>query len=111
MGLITSNQITKTNFSANGQTLELDVAAVDSVRFEFSGTYAFTGAFEATVDGTNWHPFLASRPDTAATSLNHSTANATQAYEANCRSVAKVRLRLTAFTSAGAHKVLISGSK
>lgn len=110
MGRI-SNQITKTDFSANGQTLVLNVEASDSVRFEFSGTYAFTAVFEATVDNVVWFPFLATRPDTAATSLSHLTANATQAYEASCKTVAKVRARLTAFTSAGTHKVLITSAE
>jgi len=110
MPLNQANVVTKTNFSANGQTLELDTAGLSRCRFEFSGTYAFTGAFEASIDGTTWFPFLATLPNTAATSLNHAAANATQAYEANCLAVAKVRLRLTAFTSAGTHKVLIAGS-
>lgn len=105
-----NSQVSKSNFSAIAQTLEVDVSLSELVRFEFSGTYTFTAVFEATVDGTNYFPFLATLVDTGATSLSHATANATQAYTADCRGVAKVRVRLTAFTSAGVHKVLISGS-
>ncbi len=110
MALIQSNQAKKTDFSANGQTLELDVATSGLARVDFSGTYAFTAAFESTVDGTTWFPVLGTKTDAATTSLNHSTANATQAYTVDCRVAAKVRVKLTAFTSAGTHKVLLSAS-
>lgn len=110
MSLIAGNQTSRTDFSANGQTLVHNVESSDVVRFEFSGTYNFTAVFEATTDGTTWFPFLGTKPDTATTSLNHAVANATQAYQADCRAVAKVRARLTAFTSAGTHKVNISSN-
>ena len=110
MSLIKTNQIEKTNFSANGQTLELDVAALNTVRFEFSGTYNFIAIFEATVNGTNYFPFQVVMTDASTVVSSHSTANATQAYEASCASVSKIRIRLTAFTSAGTHRVGISGT-
>lgn len=110
MGLIATNQVSKTNFSANGQTLELDVATSNTARFEFSGTYAFTTAFETSSDGTNWFPALGTFTNAATTSATHATANATQAYTIDCRAAAKVRARLTAFTSAGAHRVAIAAS-
>lgn len=109
MSYLEGSNTSKTNFSANGQTLEFDVAASNSVRFEFSGTYTFTTTFESTVDGTNWFPFQVTPTDSSTPVTSHSTANATKAYEASCRAVQKVRAKLTAFTSAGAHKVLIAG--
>lgn len=108
MGLVAANKTEKTNFSANGQTLELDVSTSDMARFEFSGTYAFTTAFETTSDGVTWFPALGTMTDAATTATTHSTANATKAYTVDCRGAAKVRARLTAFTSAGAHRVGIS---
>ena len=111
MGVLASNQVSKTNFSANGQTLELDVANLNVVRFEFSGTYAFTAAFEALgVDGVTWFPLQVVQVDSPTVATTHSTANATRAYEASSNTVSKVRVRLTAFTSAGTHAVSISGS-
>lgn len=110
MGVLESNKITKTNFSANGQTLELDVASLNSARFEFSGTYAFTTAFETSSDGTTWFPALGTMTNAATTSVSHATANATQAYTVNCIGANKVRGRLTAFTSAGTHRVAISAN-
>jgi hypothetical protein len=112
MGVLESNRITKTDFSANGQTLVLDVANLNTVRFEFVGTYAFTGAFEALgIDGVTWYPFMVAMVHIAGTTLSHSTANATQAYEGNCSAVSKVRIRLTAFTSAGTHSVGIAATE
>lgn len=110
MSLIAANQIPKTNFSANGQTLELDVSTSNVARIELSGTYAFTASFETTVDGINWFPALATFANSTATALTHATANATQAYTVDVRGCTKVRVKLTAFTSAGTHKVLISAS-
>lgn len=110
MGLIFSNQIVKTNFSANAQTLELDVSNVHKARFEFSGTYAFTATFETTTDGTVWFPALATMTNAVTTAVAHSTANATQAYTLDCTGARKVRVRLTAFTSAGSHRVGISAA-
>lgn len=110
MGLIAANQTSKTNFSANGQTLELDVSTSNVARVELSGTYAFTAAFETTIDGTNWFPSLGTMTNAATTAVSHSTANATQAYTVDCRAATKVRVRLTAFTSAGAHRVAIASS-
>lgn len=111
MGVLASNQVTKTNFSANGQTLELDVANLSSVRFEFTGTYNFTAAFEALgIDGVTWYPMQVVMVNAATVATSHATTNATQAYEASCNTTAKVRVRLTAFTSAGTHFVGIAGS-
>lgn len=108
MGLLAANRIEKTNFSANGQTLELDVSTSNSARIEFSGVYAFTGAFETSSNGTDWFPSLGTMTNAATTALNHATANATQAYTVDTKAASKVRVRLTAFTSAGAHKVAIA---
>lgn len=113
MSRLDANIIAKTNFNANAQTLELDVASLNSVRFEFSGTYNFTALFEALgSDNTTWFPFQVTAPSTGAVSSSHATANATQAYEAGCSTVSKVRVRLSAFTSAGlnTHRVAIVGS-
>lgn len=111
MGVLDSNKIIKTDFSANGQTLELDVANLDSVRFEFVGTYTFTAAFEALgIDGVTWYPLQVAQADAAVVATTHSTANSTRAYEANCSSVSKVRIRLTAFTSVGVHSVGIAAT-
>lgn len=111
MGVLASNQVTKTNFSANGQTLELDVANLSLVRFEFVGTYNFTSAFEALgIDGVTWYPLQVVMVNAATVAISHATANATQAYESSCNTVSKVRVRLTAFTSAGVHSVGISAS-
>lgn len=110
MGLIAANRIEKTNFSANGQTLELDVSTSNAARFEFSGVYAFTTAFETSSNGVNWFPALGTMTNAATTSATHATANATQAYTINCVGASKVRARLTAFTSAGAHRVAISSN-
>ena len=115
MSSLQGNSIEKTNFSANGQTLVLNVAGLNSVRFEFSGTYAFTSAFEASSNSTNgvdgvWFPMRATQTDANTNSLSHSTANATRAYEASCHNDTWIRIRLTAFTSAGAHRVAIVGS-
>lgn len=110
MAYIDGNRITKTDFSANGQTLVLDVAALSVARFEFSGTYNFTAQFESTTDGVTWFPLQVAMVNAATIATAHSTANATQAYEGSVHSVSKVRIRLSAFTSAGTHKVLIAGS-
>ncbi len=110
MGLLATNRTEKTDFSANGQTLVLDVATSNMARFEFSGVYAFTAAFETSSNGTDWFPALGTMTNAATTSATHATANATQAYTVNCAGASKVRARLTAFTSVGAHKVAISAS-
>lgn len=111
MGLLESNKITKTDFSANGQTLVLDVANLNTARFEFSGTYNFTAVFEALgIDGTTWFPLRVVMVNAATATLNHATANATQAYETSVAAISKVRIRLSAFTSAGVHSVGISAS-
>lgn len=110
MGLIAANRAEKTNFSANGQTLELDVSTSNAARIELSGTYAFTAAFETSSNGTDWFPALGTMTNAATTSATHATANATQAYTINCVGASKARVRLTAFTSAGAHKVAISAN-
>lgn len=108
--LLAANRAEKTNFSAINQTLELDVATSNTVRVEFSGTYAFTSAFETSSDGTNWFPQLGTMTNAVTTSATHATANATQAYTFDARGAAKARVRLTAFTSAGAHRVALSAS-
>ncbi len=110
MAYIEGNQLAKTNVSANGQTLVLDVAGLSVVRFEFSGTYSFTSQFESSIDGTPWFPLQVAMVNAPTVVTSHSTANATQAYEASVHSDRLVRVRLSAFTSAGAHKVLIAGS-
>lgn len=117
MSYVTGNQKIKTDFSANGQILPLNVAGLNSVRFEFSGTYALTGIFESSNNSTNgidgvWFPVLATRVDASTNSLSHATANATSAYEASCHNDNWVRIRLTAFTSASLnnHRVAIIGS-
>jgi hypothetical protein len=110
MSYVTRNTANKTNFAALNDALILDVSQLNTVRFEFSGTYAFTSVFEATSDGTNWFPFQVAMVNAATVVTSHSTANATQAYEASCNSVTSVRIRVSAFTSAGAHKVLIAGT-
>ncbi len=111
MGVLAANQALKTNFAAINDALTLDVANLNVVRFEFSGTYNFTAQFEALgVDGTTWFPLQVVQTNSPTVATSHSTANATQAYEASCNTVAKVRVRLSAFTSAGAHSVGIAGS-
>ena len=110
------NSIEKTNFSANGQQVALNVAGLNSVQFEFSGTYAFTATFEKSTNSTNgvdgvWFPVMATQVNAATNSLSHSTANATQAYEASCHNDNWIRVRLTAYTSAGVHRVAIVGSE
>lgn len=115
MSYIEGNQVTKTNFSANGQQLAMNVAGLNSFRVEFSGTYTFTAAFESSSNSTNgvdgvWFPLLATQTDASTQSLSHSTANTTRAYEASCHNDSWVRVRLTAFTSAGTHRVAIVGS-
>lgn len=108
MGLIAANRVEKTNFSANEQTLELDVSTSNVARVELSGTYAFTAAFETSSDGTTWFPALGTMTNAVTTAVSHSTANATQAYTVDCRAASKVRVRLTAFTSADTHKVALA---
>lgn len=104
-------QTSKTDFSANGQALVLDVSNLNSVRFEFLGTYNFTAAFEALgIDGTTWFPFTVAAVNSSTVATQHSTVNATQAYDGNCAMVTKVRVRLTAFTSAGTHFVGIAAA-
>lgn len=111
MGVRTDNQVTKTNFAAINDTLVLDVTNLSTVRFEFSGTYNFTAVFEALgIDGTTWLPMQVVKVNAPEAAVSHATANSTQAYEASCNTVAKVRVRLTAFTSAGTHAVGIAGS-
>jgi hypothetical protein len=110
MGLIAANRAEKTNFSANGQTLELDVSTSNAARIELSGVYAFTATFETSSDGVNWFLALGTMINAVTTATAHSTANAAQAYTVNCVGASKVRVRLTAFTSAGAHRVAISAN-
>lgn len=115
MSYIEGNQIVKTDFSANGQILAFNVAGLNSVRFEFSGTYAFTSVFETSNNSTNgtdgtWFPLQAAQTDASVNVVSHATANATRAYEASCHNDSWVRIRLSAFTSAGTHRVAIIGS-
>jgi hypothetical protein len=114
MSYITRAQKIKTDFSANGQILALDVSQLNFARFEFSGTYNFTGTFETSTDSTNgtdgvWFPLQVVMTNAATVALSHATANATQAYEANVAGVTWVRVRLSAYTSAGTHRVGIFG--
>lgn len=111
MGVLASNQVTKTNFAAINDALVLDVANLSTVRFEFSGTYNFAAIFEALgIDGTTWYPMQVVKVNAPETTTSHAVVNGVQAYETSCNTVAKVRVRLTAFTSAGVHSVGISGS-
>lgn len=115
MSFIEGSLVTKTNFSANGQQIVADVAALNTCRFEFSGTYNFAGVFEASMDTTNgtdgtWFPFDVAAVNSPTTATSHSTVNGVQAYEASCHSVKMVRFRLTAFTSAATHRVAIGGN-
>lgn len=115
MSIVQGNQVVKTNFAAINDSLVLDVASLNTARFEFSGTYSFTAVFEASIDTTNgidgtWFPFQVTNVNTGAIATSHSTANATVAYEASVSLASKVRVRLSAFTSAGTHKVLAAGS-
>lgn len=108
------NQVTKTNFSANGQSLVADVANFSTARFEFSGTYNFTAVFEGSSNSTNgtdgnWFPFQVVQVNGNQVVSSHATTNATQAYEASVVNLTKVRVRLTAFTSATTHRVAITG--
>lgn len=114
MSYITRGQAVKTNFSANGQILALDVSQLNFARFEFSGTYTLTGTFETSTDSTNgtdgtWFPLQAVMVNAPTMALSHGTTNATQAYEASVAGVTWVRIRLTAYTSAGTHRVGIFG--
>lgn len=116
MSIVVGNQVVKTNFAAINDVLVLDVASLNTARFEFSGTYSFTAVFESSIDTTNgvdgvWFPFQVSNVNTGAIATSHSSANATAAYEASVSLASKVRVRLTAFTSAGTHKVLAAGSQ
>lgn len=111
MGVLQSNQALKTNFAAVNDALTLDVANLSSVRFEISGVYNFTLVFESLgMDGSTWFPMQVVTVNSNTVATSHSTANATQAYEASCNTVSKVRVRVSAFTSAGAHSVGIAGS-
>lgn len=115
MSYITRGLKSKTNFAAVNDILALDVSQLNVVRIEFSGTYAFTGTFEVSNDSTNgtdgtWFPLQAVQANANVISLSHSTANATQAYEANVANATWAHIKLTAFTSAGTHKVLIAGT-
>lgn len=111
MGVRTDNQVTKTNFAAINDALTLDVTNLNVVRFEFSGVYSFTAQFESLgIDGITWFPLQVVMVNAATVATSHATANATQAYEASCNTVAKVRVRLSAFVSAGTHSVSIGGS-
>lgn len=103
--------VTKTNFAAINDALTLDVTNLNSVRFEFVGTYSFTAVFEALgIDGVTWYPFQVAAVNTPTIVTQHATANATQAYDGNCAMVSKVRVRLSAFTSAGTHSVGIAAA-
>lgn len=102
---------TKTNFAAINDALTMDVTNLNSVRFEFVGTYNFTAVFEALgIDGATWYPFQMTDITSATIVTQHSTVNATQAYIGNCAMIKKVRVRLTAFTSAGVHSVGIAAA-
>lgn len=112
MGVLASNKVTKTNFAAINDALVLDVANLNTVRFEFQGTYSFTAVFEALgIDNTTWFPLQVAQVDAGTIATSHSTVNATRAYEANCSAVSKVRVRLSAFTSAGTHLVGIAATE
>lgn len=115
MSYVTRAKASKTNFSANGQLLALEVTQLNTCRVEFSGTYAFTGTFEVSNDSTNgtdgtWFPLQMAQTNANIVALSHATANATQAYEANVNEATWVRVRLTAYTSTGTHQVLITGT-
>jgi len=102
---------TKTNFAAVADTLVLDVRELNTVLITYSGTYTFTTVFEGSDDGgTTWFPVTATMVNAATVATSHATTNATQAYELSCHAFSTIRLRCTAFTSAGTHRVCITGT-
>jgi hypothetical protein len=103
--------ITKTNFAAVADTLVIDVRELNSVLLTLSGTYTFTLVFEGSDDnGTTWFPIQMAMVNANTNATSHATANASQAYEASCHAFTTIRARCSAWTSAGTHRVAITGT-
>lgn len=101
----------KTNFAALNDTLGIDTRELNTCLITFTGTYNFTGNFEASDDGgTTWYPVQATQVNSNTVATSHATANATQAYELSCHAFTNVRVRANPFTSAGTHTVRITGT-
>lgn len=104
------------NFTANSQSLEIDVTNFESILFTVRGTYNLTLTIEASdeitspgVLPTNWFPLQMADVGAVTVALTHSTANASKAYEASVHNFTYVRVRTTAFTSGTAVVRLTAG--
>lgn len=103
--------VSKQDFAAVNNALVLDVRELNTVLVTLTGTYSFTLVFEASDDnGTTWFPIQMATVNANTVAISHSTASATQAYEASCHAFTTFRVRCSAFTSAGTHTVRITGT-
>ena len=76
-----AQKITKTqNFTANSQTMDLDVTDTQKVLLTVRGTYTLTLTFTASDDGTNFFAINGIPSNSATGASSHSTANASQGF-------------------------------
>lgn len=94
-------QVLQSAAAATGNGAALDISqpgkgGFSTVVFQLTGTFTATVTFEGTVDGTNWGAIqvVPTATGTAAT-----TATGTGLFRADVRGLAKVRARVSAYTS------------
>lgn len=93
MGLLQSNSRT---FSANSQTVDLDVRDADAASIQITGTFTATVTFQVSNDGVNFFNFNGV-PTNSATPA--SSATAAGAWSFDVRPWATLRATTTAYTS------------
>lgn len=82
---------------ATGNGESLNVAALERVAFQVSGTFEATVTFEGTVDGANWVAMeVAAIGDSTSKAT---TATAAGVFFAECKGLSAVRARVSAFVS------------
>lgn len=90
--------------SAVGQ-VTLDAQKTTSVGISVAGTFVGTVSFEASLDGTNWQPILATKVDTGVAAL---TTTVVGLFRVDATGTSQVRARVSAYTSGTVNLVLAS---
>lgn len=89
------------SITVNGGTVQLDCSDAGLLVFQASGTYGSVAiAFEASIDGSNWHSIPATRADRTATETASGTlSNTARAWLVDVNGFKLFRVRATAYTS------------
>jgi len=105
--MVTTKRRLQDAATATGTGNTLTVSGYPYTVFQVSGTFVGTIAFQATIDGANWHSILL---ENLGTGVSATTTTATGLYRAHTVGLGIVRANITAYTS-GSITVIARGAR